>query len=197
MKIKDLDYQTFLYYSDNNYNEIPQEKGIYYWVYYPDIDPKLSGDKFVEDLKKYSEVSLSLPEYFSDQKFHGMINEIWFDHTDENSVFGLSRKRSAQLIEYLNLSEHNRKNFVDFFKNLCFSRPFYVGMTENLKTRLSSHLAGTGSDILTNIESLNIKKNNIWISYSIFPEEFDSKLIKIHEEIYQRFVKPGLTKKFG
>jgi hypothetical protein len=48
-----------------------------------------------------------------------------------------------------------------------------------------------------NIELLNIKKNFIWISFQLYPTSMNSKLIKIHEEIYQRFVKPGLTKKFG
>jgi hypothetical protein len=197
LKVKDLEYQTFLYYSDNNISVIPVEQGIYYWVYFPDIDPCTSNENFVKMLKKFSSISLSLPEKFKHHKFQGEVNEIWFNENDENSILGLSRGRSEELVDYLNENENNRVEFMTFFRDLCFSRPFYVGMTENLQSRLSSHISGNGSEILNNIETLNIKKNYIWISYTIFPKNMNLKLIKIHEEIYQRFVKPGLTKKFG
>jgi hypothetical protein len=197
MEVNNIEYQTLLFYKDNNISLLPNKPGIYYWVYFPDIDPNLDTQKFIEEFTKYSSVSLSLPEKFKLYKFRAEVNELWFNDSDNSSLLGLSRGRSQELISYLSESIENRKAFMDYFKFLCFSRPFYVGMTEDLKNRLNSHVTGQGSDILENIELLNIKKNFIWISFQLYPTSMNSKLIKIHEEIYQRFVKPGLTKKFG
>lgn len=197
MLVNDLQYQTLLLYLDNNISSIPNEPGIYYWVYFPDIDPSIELESFIFELKKYSSVSLSLPENFKHYKFKAEISEIWFDSSDDDCILGLSRSRSEELIQYLSESSENRKEFMVFFKQLCFARPFYVGMTEDLQNRLKSHLFGYGSEILESIELLNIRKNYVWISYNIYPNKMTSKMIKIHEEIYQRFVKPGLTKKFG
>lgn len=196
MTVNNINYSTLLFYADNRTSYITESSGIYYWVYFPDIDPNQDSENFLKELKFFSQIRLSLPEEFSKQKFQGKISEVWFDGK-ENRLFGLNRSKTEHLVEYLKESSENRKEFMKFFKHLSFSRPFYVGMAQNLKTRLSSHISGHGSEILQILEDLKVKKNYVWIGYTHFETEIPDSLIKTHEAIYQKFVKPGLTKKFG
>ena len=69
MEVNNIEYQTLLFYKDNNISLLPNKPGIYYWVYFPDIDPNLDTQKFIEEFTKYSSVSLSLPEKFKLYKF--------------------------------------------------------------------------------------------------------------------------------
>ena len=171
---------------------IPNDYGIYKWVYWPKFNVKtISQIDLINLLKTYTTCNFYIEEelkgYF---KFHAKIWEQGYK--DNNNIFGLSNKSTLELESFLTVRA-NLPFFSDFFKEICFARPFYLGKANDLNVRLSNHIAGK-SNVMPSIAAKGISESDIWIGYKIIPNSnLTPKLNTIFEEIYTRKVKPGLS----
>ncbi len=182
------------YYSDP-VNGIPEDSGVYYWVYWPDFNPNtISLQKLEDKLKEYSKKNLQFPEILKGKyKFIAEIKEQRFDK-NEAPILGLSQGKKQKLLDHFS----TRKNIVDFhffFKEICFARPFYIGKANNLRKRLVHSHFKSKSDILPELMGQKINDSDIWIGYKLIPIQINSQMNVIFEEILSRNLKPGLTKK--
>ena len=182
------------FYSDPS-NGIPEESGVYYWIYWPDFDPHTISIKRLEDrLQEYSKKNLQFPEILKGKyKFIAEIKEQRFDK-NEAPILGLSQGKKKKLLNHFN----TRQNIIDFhifFKEICFARPFYIGKANNLRQRLVNGHFKSRSEILPELLDQKINDSDIWIGYKLIPINIDSQLNTIFEEILSRNLKPGLTKK--
>lgn len=183
------------FYTDPN-NGIPNDSGVYYWVYWPDFDKqKITVPSLEQKLVEYSIKNLQFPEILKGKyKFIAEIKEQKFDKKqDINPIFGLSESKKNDLLNYFS-TRNNIVTFYDFFKEICFARPFYIGKANNLRTRLNNHFKGN-SVILPELLKQRINESDIWIGYKKIPLEDTKPMNTIFEEILSRTVKPGLTKK--
>ncbi len=172
---------------------IPVSYGIYQWVYWPEFDEKTITPGQLENLlKSYSSQSFYVEEeFFGPFKFQAKIWEQGF--RDNNNMFGLNDNSHKELADYFQIRT-NIEFFSDFFKEICFVRPFYIGKADNLRSRLSQHFAGKKSIIIPQIVAKGISEKDIWVGYKeINRPAPGSKINTIFEEIYSRRVKPGLT----
>lgn len=194
-----ITYQTlsfFKRYYNDPIDGIPTTSGIYFWVYWPDFD---SGKITVSDLEKklveYSIKNLQFPEILIGRyKFTAEIKEQKFDK-HSSPLFGLSPSQRIKLINYLSSDRANIISFHSFFKEICFTRPFYVGKANNLRTRLNSfHFKGT-TDVVPEILKQKIPETQIWVGYKEIPMNVNDEMNRVFEEIISRNIKPGLTKK--
>jgi hypothetical protein len=107
-------------------------------------------------------------------------------------MFGLNDKSHKELEDYFQIRS-NIQFFRDFFQEICFVKPFYLGKADNLQSRLGDHLAST-TNVVPQIFAKGISENNIWVGYKIINKPAPgSKINTIFEEIYSRRVKPGLS----
>jgi len=198
MEFNSRKYQTFLYYSKlDNINEIPERSGNYYFFHYVNIPPTYNIDQIWKKLIEFSQVDFENYEEGVGQKFFYKIGELSFRQYNLNSVLGLSERRQALLYDYLSKDPKNITNFLLFFRDLCFTRPFYIGKAIKLRSRIRSHIEGYGSSrILNEIETRSIIKDNIWIAFEEIQVQEDD-ILNIFEEISQKFLKPSITDKFG
>jgi hypothetical protein len=181
------------YYKDP-LDGIPNQSGIYYWVYYPEINAvtsdenqiKLLIDKYVSKSLLFSEEAKGL------YKFHAIISEQSYPINGE--MFGLSHAKSLKLYNYLK-TPSNRIFFAEFFKELCFTRPFYVGKANNLRSRLATQHFKSLTEVVPEIDKLTISHTDIWVGYKLVPDPSSDDVNNIFEEIFSRRIKPGLTKK--
>lgn len=189
----DIEYQNLSYLI--NYTEnIPEVSGVYYWVYWPEYDiEKISYENAIKILEDYSLGTLSFPECFSKFKYKVEVSELGFP--DNNNILGLSDSKSKLLLEHLK-SDESLKYFLKIFKETCFLKPFYIGKAKNLRNRLKQHFNGY-SEIIRQIDNSKISYNNIWVGYKIVEDNLNEEVSTIIEEIVQRIVKPGLTKRPG
>jgi hypothetical protein len=93
-------------------------------------------------------------------------------------------------------SKKGKEVIYEFFKDIYFSKPFYVGKANNLNSRIDSHLSN-GSKISKKLDELNIAPNCVWVGYKITDVTDDLEISNILEEIMQKILKPGLTEKAG
>lgn len=190
-------FQKLTYYEKyyaNSVNGIPKESGIYYWVYWPQINNKMSIVDVEKKLLEYTKNGLIFSEKLRGKyKYEGVINEQWYK--DNGNIFGLVEAKKNRLINYLKADIKNLDFFVNFFERICFSRPFYIGKANNLRTRLvSQHFKGT-TEIMGQISDYGISRNDIYVGYEIIEDTASDKVNVILEEIFSRNVKPGITKK--
>jgi hypothetical protein len=196
MLVNNREYKTFLYYSDSdNINQIPELSGNYYFVHYINIDSKLGVNESWKALKNFSSVDFDNSEEGKGQKYFYKVRELSFKDYNPNSVLGLKAERATTLFEYLSSSNLNLNKFLSYYRDLCFTRPFYIGKAQNLRSRISQHVRGS-SNILKEIDSHSIDKDCIWISFEIIDQEAP-EILNIYEEIAQKFLKPSITEKFG
>lgn len=192
-----IKYEKLAYlkdYYDDPISGIPEESGIYYWVFWPDFDPKaISEQDLIDKLLNYTKNSLFFKETVrGPYKFEAEIREQTYKLN--GNLFGLSNSKHFKLINYLK-DPTNKQSFCDFFKEVCFSRPFYVGKANNLRTRLvGQHFKGL-TEILPEIDKLAINYSDIWVGYKVIHDTTKTGLNNIFEEILSRRIKPGLTKK--
>lgn len=197
MQVHNRDYKTFLYYSDSdNINEIPESPGNYYFVHYINIPPSFGIEKSWKLLKQFSSIDFDNSEEGRGQKYFYKVRELSFRDYNPSSVLGLSHARESKLYEHLSSSNKILEKFLTYYKELCFTRPFYIGKAINLRSRINQHLKGSNSPILEQIENRSIDKDNIWVSYDII-EQDSLDILNIYEEISQKFLKPSITEKFG
>lgn len=181
------------YYSDPN-NGIPTDSGVYYWVYWPRFSKNnISVNDLEILLSNYSKKNLQFPEILKgNYKFIAEIREQKFDK-NTTPLFGLSPLKKNRLLNYFQ-TRSNIVIFYEFFKEICFARPFYIGKANNLRSRLVSHFNGN-SDVLSELTNQRINDSDIWIGYKKIPLNNTDPMNVIFEEILSRNVKPGLTKK--
>jgi hypothetical protein len=179
---KDINHPTY---------GIPTDYGMYSWVYWPKFDEKTITPTDLKDLVVfYSKNNFYIEEKFNGlYKFKGMIWEQGYP--DNGNMFGLSDSKHNTLESFFS----NRADiifFSEFFKELCFARPFYVGKANNLRKRLSSHFSGK-SNVLPDITTKGIPQKDIWVGYKTINAPTTTLVNTIFEEIYTRRVKPGLS----
>ena len=197
MKYQEIIFQKLSYwlqYFDDVPNGIPTNSGIYYWVYWPQFNPsKISLQELESILLGYTQKSLFFSESLKGTyKYEAEINELGYPQN--GNIFGLPPSRKAKLVDYL----QNRDNLVSFhrfFKEVCFSRPFYVGKANDLRRRLvTEHFQGK-TEVIPEIDKHNISYTDIWVGYRIINDPSKEGINVIFEEIFSRRIKPGLTKK--
>jgi len=177
---------------DDPKDGIPNDYGIYQWIYWPEFDPlKISHADLMKLLLEYTVQNFYIEEEIIGRyKFHAKIWEQGFK--DNSYIFGLSSTKSQELERYLRVKA-NLKNFSEFFKELCFVRPFYLGKADNLRSRLKNHFDGR-TNVLPEIIAKGVPQHQIWVGYKKMPySSTEPKLNTIFEEIYSRRIKPGLT----
>lgn len=175
-------------------DDIPSYEGIYSWVYWPKLAPnKVDYNKLLLILDDFKNVNLCYSERTEKFKFTVEIVESGFP-SNEN-LFGLSDKKAMTLANYLK-NDLNRMLFADFFQNLCFYRPFYVGKAINLQLRLKAHF-NYRTDLRFELKKQQINPNEIWVGIKKVSLSNNQQLSTIFEEILQRVLKPGLTKRPG
>ncbi|WP_324755575.1 GIY-YIG nuclease family protein [Sphingobacterium thalpophilum] len=181
------------YYRDT-VNGIPEKSGIYYWVYWPDFDAKIINENDLSNLlRDYSQRHLFFKESLKGRyKFEADIYEQGYPNN--GNLFGLPFSKATKLINYFK-DYSNRVLFHEFFKEVCFSRPFYVGKAKNLRNRLGNQHFKETTEVLPEITSSNINFSDIWVGYKIIPDPGNEDINTIFEEILSRKVKPGLTLK--
>ena len=204
MEVDNKEYQTLIYYSDQDFiNKIPDRPGNYFWVHYVNIPENCSLSDVRKFLSEYSKVDFNIPEEGGGAKFYYKIGEMGFAYkigemglVQSNTIFSLSKGKEEVLLEHLTNPSYLNE-FIQFFKELCFKRPFYIGKAIDLRSRIKDHIKGRGnSPIKKAIEEANVDKNHIWIGYQEI-SQIDETILNIYEEITQKKLKPGLTKKFG
>jgi len=197
--VNDINYERlsfWMQYHSDPIQGIPKKSGIYYWIYWPDFDPQAIDIKDLENrLKEYTSKSLMFSETITGSyKFHAIISEQGYPTTND-TIFGLSKSKHLKLLTYLN-DKNNLTFFSNFFREVCFSRPFYVGKANNLRSRfVNQHFKGVNSNILGEIRNSIIPFTDIWIGYKEILDPANDDINNIFEEIFSRKIKPGLTKK--
>lgn len=179
------------FYSDP-LNGIPENSGIYFWVYWPEYDYNLVSPKdLINLLIEFSSKSLQSPEEIVGRyKFKVRVEEQRFEK--KSNPFGLSDSQKNKLFKYIS-DPNNSRSFFDFFKEICFARPFYIGKAINLRSRLGSQHFKSRTRLIPEIDRECIKHSEIWVGYKIIPIQGGEEISTIMEEILSRNIKPGLT----
>jgi len=184
----------FKQYFADPVNGIPEKSGIYYWVYWPDFDHLSTAPTALNQLLyDYSQRALVFKESLKGlYKFEAEIKEQGYP--DNGKLFGLSPSKALKLNNYF-LDVNHRKLFRDFFQEVCFSRPFYIGKAKNLRNRLALQHFKYLTEVLNEIDSAAINHSDIWVGIKVIPDPGSDDINTIFEEILSRRIKPGLTKK--
>ena len=181
-------------YYANPVTGIPEKSGIYYWVYWPKMGKNITVSGLEKRLLQYSRNNFLFAEKVKGQyKFEGMISEQWYK--DNGNIFGLSEAKKNTLIDYLNDDRQNVQFFLEFFKRVCFSRPFYIGKANNLRKRLVEQHFKSATEILPHIKASKVSRSDIYVGYELVNDTASERVNVIFEEIFSRKTKPGLTKK--
>jgi hypothetical protein len=197
MKITQIKEFNSLEFYIQFHTDIPHKSGIYSWFFWPfkiDHIKDENFELFINKIKYFSSVNLNFSEESTTgYKFSVQVKERWFD----NNMLGLSSKKEEILISHLSKSAENRSNFLNYLQLIIFSKPFYVGKADNLNLRLRQHFEGNNSEILRYLVERKICFKDVLICYEIFDVKYDVNINSVFEEITQRIVKPGLTKRPG
>jgi hypothetical protein len=181
-------------------NDIPAASGNYYWVYCPWNNFDLSFEELIYKLQKFSNIELSFSEEFKSRRTRIEVNQITFKDYDKNTLLNIGEKDELILQEYLESSIDNRVYFMQFLRNLCFLKPFYIGKADDLQKRLKQHFSGAGSSpIMKRVRDNDINFDEVFVGYQDLDlgEGQNPKLLNIYEEITQKLLRPSLTKYYG
>lgn len=195
--VEKIEYSSLEYYQQYSI-DIPEANGIYFWVYWPFKDSNSKENnykKLLEKIEKYSKTNLNLPVNRNlSYKYSVEVKELMFKN---DTIFGLSPEKKDILLDYLKKSSNNEEHFLKYFKKIAFKKPFYIGKATNLRLRLEQHF-NKKTEILNNLEELDIDFSEILIGYeTLVQEEGVVGIDSVFEEITQRIIKPGLTKRVG
>ena len=197
MKISQLKEFDSLEFFMQFHNEIPGKSGIYSWVFWPFKESHIKENNFnnlVRKIEYFSAININYSESTSTgYKFEVSVKEQGFG----NNFLGLSDKKKLILKSYLERCEENRRDFLEFLKLVAISRPLYVGKADNLNQRLRQHFDGNNSDILSFLREQKINFSDVLICFEILDKQFEESINSVYEEITQRIIKPGLTKRPG
>lgn len=177
-------------------NGLPKDPGIYFWVYWPKFDENtITVSDLEKKLIEFSEKNLQFPEELrGTYKFIAEVKEQKFDK-HSSPLFGLSQGQRKKLIRYLGTGRANIVSFSTFFQEVCFTRPFYVGKANNLRSRLRSYHFKGKTPILGELTNQKIPETEVWIGYKKINMNAGDEMNNVFEEIISRNIKPGLTKK--
>ena len=204
MDHNDLTFNYFtLKYVDIDQNVIPTSGGVYKWVYWPNLENIVEDtDNYWNSLCAYSSKKLVEESSFNDFKFKVTVAESsnMACNSNYDVPFGLSDSKGSVLKYYLQEKE-NRRELNRYLKPIVFSKPFYVGKADNLYARIKDHISGN-SKLLHYIRDQGINFEDIWIGYYVLnginnQEKNINNINDVFEEMLQRIVKPGLTKRPG
>ncbi|WP_026977601.1 GIY-YIG nuclease family protein [Flavobacterium tegetincola] len=197
MNINNITNKNTLEYYIQFYTDIPTKSGVYYWFFWPFKGFYLEDKNFnlfVEKIKYFSSINLNLPESAkTGYKFSVEVRERGLDC----EVLGLNNNKSTVLLAYLKESQTNREYFLNYLKNIILTKPFYIGKANNLQTRLLQHFKEQNSEILNHLSELKIEQTDVLIAYEVIESNLEDNINTIFEEIAQRILKPGLTKRPG
>ncbi len=171
---------------------IPVKYGIYKWVYWPEFDDNsINHLDLIDLLISFSEKNFCIEEELKGTyKFRAKIWEQGYK--ENNNMFGLSDNKHRELMDFFT-DRDNIKFFSQFFKEVCFSRPFYLGKANNLNQRLGQHFKGL-TNVQNEITAQGIPEKDIWVGHKELPLfTANSSINTIFEEIYSRALKPGLS----
>lgn len=197
MKYNGFKYWNLSYLDVDEYRrEVSKEEGLYSWVFWPPLDSETSTEDILKILLHFQNVNLSYPEKTVKFKFSVEVNESSFPRT--SNLFGLSKDKADKLINYLSVPD-NKEKFSVFFKDLCFSRPFYIGKATSIRKRLLQHITEVNSSMIRQtLRQQKINSNQVWVGIKELSLSGKNEgLSNIFEEILQRTIKPGLTKRPG
>jgi hypothetical protein len=182
-----------LTYYDDPISGIPKTSGVYYWVYWPELDVRLAVPDIERKLMEYTGRSLFTSESIrGTYKFEATITEQWYPSNGQ--VFGLQLQKAQALRQFLN-TPTNVQVFAEFFKEVCFARPFYVGKANDLRSRLGAQHFKRRTDVLSEIDSRGILYPEIWVGWKEVKDTSVPTINNIFEEIFSRRAKPGLTER--
>ncbi|MBK6473782.1 MAG: hypothetical protein IPF95_03615 [Flavobacteriales bacterium] len=181
-------------YFDDPISGIPKTSGVYYWVYWPELDAmRLSVMEIELKLMEYTGRSLFTSERITGlYKFQADITEQWFPNNGQ--MFGLPLQKAQALRLFLG-TPANVSVFSDFFKEVCFARPFYVGKANDLRSRLGNQHFKKKTGVLSEIDDRGISYSEIWVGWKEVKDTSVPNINNIFEEIFSRRTKPGLSKK--
>jgi len=181
-------------YFDDPIAGIPKTSGVYYWVYWPELDvSKLTLADVELKLMEYTGRSLFTSESIKGRyKFEAVVTEQWYPSNGQ--MFGLPLQKAQELRKFLT-TPANAVVFADFFKEVCFARPFYVGKANDLQSRLGNQHFKRKTDVLSEIDTRSIPYSEIWVGWKEVKDTSVPAINNIFEEIFSRRSKPGLTEK--
>jgi len=189
-----------LAYLKINVADIPDTAGTYYWYHWPQFPDSITRCDLIKLLQQFSSRNLIVSEEIFGLRNNIKITERVFDLRkidNINTILGLSEFKSNELLNFIFNDTIGFSFFRDFFKEMCFSRPFYIGKAKNLRSRLFSHFERRNSKILDRLDEFEIPQTEVWISWKETPNLGDIEMAYIFEEIIQRKLKPGLVEKYG
>jgi hypothetical protein len=189
-----------LAYLKINVGDIPDTSATYYWYHWPQFSDSIARYDLIKLLKQFSSRNLIVSEEIFGLRNTVKITEIVFELKKAdtiNTILGLSEFKSNELLDFIFYDDIGFVFFRDFFKEMCFSRPFYIGKAKNLRSRLISHFERRNSKILDRLDEFEIPQTEVWISWKETPNLGDNEMAYIFEEIIQRKLKPGLVEKYG
>lgn len=189
-----------LAYLKINPEEIPTTPGTYFWYHWPQFPDTISRDNLIKLLQRFSNQKLIVSEDLYGLRNNITITERVFDlrKTDiGTSILGLSELKSIELLNFIYKDDIGFAFFRDFFKEICFARPFYIGKAKSLQSRLENHFDRSNSKILERLDEFEIPQTEVWIGWKETPDLDNSEIAHIFEEIIQRKLKPGLVEKYG
>jgi hypothetical protein len=193
-----INFNGFIYHKldelKSDITLIPSNYGIYKWVHWPEFDfQSITPNELCDLLLNFSKVDFQFEEnLIGKYKFKATIAEQGFK--DNSNIFGLSDEKHLEIKSFLQ-DRNSITFFSEFFKEVCFARPFYLGKANNLQGRLKDHIKGR-SNILKEIISQSVKESDIWVGYKnipLIPQTTITNINNILEEIYTRRLKPGLS----
>jgi hypothetical protein len=189
-----------LAYLKINVADIPDTSGTYYWYHWPQFPDSIARCDLIKLLQLFSSRNLIVSEEIFGLRNNIKITERIFELRNidnTNTILGLSEFKSNELLKFIFNDDLCFSFFRDFFKEMCFSRPFYIGKAKNLRSRFVYHFERRNSKILDRLDEFEIPQTEVWISWKETPNLGDTEMAYIFEEIIQRKLKPGLVEKYG
>lgn len=118
-------------FQGSNIVDTPELPGIYAWYY----KPRLLGDREVEILVKLITNPCSVKTEIAMR-----YNLVWATDSDASVLYGKERNSINKVIaELINDGGDLTRHFIQKFMAPHFAKPLYIGISDNLSTRVKSH----------------------------------------------------------
>lgn len=181
-------------------DKIPETSGVYIWRYWPSLHG-LKSEDFIAMLQTWESSQPQFSESLGNSRTVVSITRFPFGVLQSNTFLGMSleNEKVKNFLEALKGSEKTRELLAHTLECVISTAPpLYVGKADNLRKRLKDHFAGR-SDVLGMIESANLCKDDVFISYIADPvsEITESSITTMLEEVVQRLGNPPFTKRIG
>ena len=118
-------------FQGSNIVDTPELPGIYAWYY----KPRLLGDREVEILVKLITNPCSVKTEIAMR-----YNLVWATDSDASVLYGKERNSINKVVaELINDGGDLTRHFIQKFMAPHFAKPLYIGISDNLSTRVKSH----------------------------------------------------------